>query len=198
MNLQGIVAVSGKPGLWRALAQNKTGYILEGLDANKTKLVANLSTAKIAALNEITLFGELEDIKLVDIFERMKITPNIPDAKADGKILSEYFREVAPAHDEEKVYASDMKKVVTWFGILKGLPLFEEAVPDAPENTSADVEESPSVESSAVAEEAATAEETSALEEVPAPEVVPANEEMPEAEAPAVKKNKKAEPKKLG
>ena len=50
MNLLGIVAVSGKPGLWRALAQNKTGYILESLDAQKTRLVANLSTAKLAAL----------------------------------------------------------------------------------------------------------------------------------------------------
>jgi len=50
MNLQGIVAVSGKPGLWKALAQNKTGFILESLDEKKTKLVANLSTAKLAAL----------------------------------------------------------------------------------------------------------------------------------------------------
>ena len=63
MNLQGIVAVSGKPGLWRALAQNKTGYILESLDEHRTKLVANLSTAKIAALHEITLFGEDDDIR---------------------------------------------------------------------------------------------------------------------------------------
>jgi len=67
MNLLGIVAVSGKPGLWKALAQNKTGYILESLDAHKTKLVANLSTAKIAALHEITLFGVDDDIKLIDV-----------------------------------------------------------------------------------------------------------------------------------
>ncbi|HVV56376.1 MAG TPA: DUF5606 domain-containing protein, partial [Mucilaginibacter sp.] len=64
MNLRGIVAVAGKPGLWRALAQNKTGFILESLDEHKTKLVANLSTAKIAALEEITIFGDYEDIKL--------------------------------------------------------------------------------------------------------------------------------------
>ena len=126
MNLQGIVAVSGKPGLWRALAQNKTGYILESLDANKTKLVANLSTAKIAALHEITLFGENEDIKLLDVFARMKTVTGIPDAKADGKQLRTFFREVAPDHDEEKVYASDMKKVITWFQLLKDLPVFNE------------------------------------------------------------------------
>jgi hypothetical protein len=131
MNLQGIVAVSGKPGLWRALAQNKTGYILESLDAAKTKLVANLSTAKLAALNEITLFGLEDDIKLVDVFERMKST-EVPDVKADGTKLRKFFREVAPDHDEEKVYASDMKKVVGWYQLLKDLPLFSEADPGAP------------------------------------------------------------------
>ena len=122
MNLLGIVAVSGKPGLWKALAQNKTGYILESLDALKTKMVANISTAKIAALNEITLFGEDEDIKLVDVFERMKNAANVPDAKADGKKLRDFFREVAPDHDEEKVYASDMTKVLNWYSIIKDLP----------------------------------------------------------------------------
>jgi hypothetical protein len=129
MNLQGIVAVSGKPGLWRALAQNKTGYVLESLDAQKTKLIANLSTAKLAALSEITIFGVDEDIRLIDVFERMKNASNVPDAKADGKKLRAFFFEVAPDHDEEKVYASDMKKVISWFQLLKDLPLFNEPDP---------------------------------------------------------------------
>jgi len=126
MNLSGIVAVSGKPGLWKALAQNKTGFVLESLDAQKTKLIANLSTAKLAALDEITLFSYDEDIKLTDVLERMKAAKNIPDAKADGKVLRAFFNEVAPNHDEEKVYASDMKKVISWFQILKDMPLFNE------------------------------------------------------------------------
>lgn len=133
MNLQGIVAISGKPGLWRALTQNKTGFILESLDAQKTKLVANLSTAKLAALDEITIFGYEDDIKLTDVFERMKTTQNIPDAKADGKQLRECFREIAPDHDEEKVYASDMKKVILWFNILKEFSFFNEEAPKAEE-----------------------------------------------------------------
>ena len=126
MNLRGIVAVAGKPGLWKALAQNKTGFILESLDANKTKLVANLSTAKIAALDEITIFGDDDDIRLLDVFERIKTVKNVPEAKADSKILRQLFREVAPGHDEEKVYASDMKKIVSWYHILKEFPLFDE------------------------------------------------------------------------
>jgi hypothetical protein len=129
MNLRGIVSVSGKPGLWKALAQNKTGFILESLDAQKIKLVANLSTAKIAALDEITIFGDDEDIRLTEVLERIKNVKNVPDAKADGKQLRELFREVAPGHDEEKVYASDMKKIVSWYHIMKDLPLFSEAAP---------------------------------------------------------------------
>jgi uncharacterized protein YktA (UPF0223 family) len=130
MNLRGIVSVSGKPGLWKALAQNKTGFILESLDAQKIKLVANLSTAKIAALDEITIFGDDEDIRLTEVLERMKSVKNVPDAKADGKQLRELFREVAPSHDEEKVYASDMKKIVSWYHIMKDMPLFSETAPE--------------------------------------------------------------------
>jgi hypothetical protein len=129
MNLRGIVSVSGKPGLWKALAQNKTGFILESLDAQKIKLVANLSTAKIAALDEITIFGDEEDIRLTGVFDRMKNAKSVPDAKADGKQLRDFFREVAPGHDEEKVYASDMKKIVSWYHILKDMPLFSEPDP---------------------------------------------------------------------
>lgn len=133
MNLSGIVSVSGKPGLWKALVQNKTGFVLESLDAQKTKLIANLSTAKLAALDEITVFGDDEDIKLTGIFERMKTAASVPDAKADGTKLRSFFREVAPGHDEEKVYASDMKKILNWFNILKDMPLFSEEAPKAAE-----------------------------------------------------------------
>jgi hypothetical protein len=126
MNLSGIVSVSGKPGLWKALAQNKNGFVLESLDEQKTKLIANLSTAKLAALDEITIFGYDEDIKLTDVFERMKTAANVPDAKADGKVLRTFFKEVAPNHDEEKVYASDMKKVISWYQVLKDMPVFNE------------------------------------------------------------------------
>jgi hypothetical protein len=132
MNLQGIVSVAGKPGLWRALAQNKTGFVLESLDGKKTKLVVNLSTAKMAALDEITIFGNEDDIKLTDVLARMKAADSVPDAKADGKAMREFFREVAPDHDEEKVYASDMKKILTWFHLLKEMPIFNEEATTAP------------------------------------------------------------------
>ncbi|RKR80227.1 hypothetical protein BDD43_0323 [Mucilaginibacter gracilis] len=175
MNLHGIVAVSGKPGLWRALAQNKTGFILESLDAQKIKLVANLSTAKLAALDEITIFSYDEDIRLKDVLAKMKTAANVPDTKADGNKLRAFFREVAPDHDEEKVYSSDMKKIVGWFHILKDMPLFNEEEPAIAE---------PVAVEAPVAEETVTAEAPLAEAE---PEVV-ATEKPKAAKAPKKKK----------
>ena len=132
MNLRGLVSVSGKPGLYKVFGQNKAGFVLESLDEQKVKLVVNLSTAKLASLEDITVFGDDEDLRLIDIFEKMKESASVPDVKSDGKTMREYFREVAPGHDEEKVYASDMKKIITWYNIIKELPLFSEEAPELP------------------------------------------------------------------
>jgi hypothetical protein len=128
MNLRGVVSVTGKPGLFKLVGQNKTGFILESLDEKKIKVVVNISTAKMASLEDITIFGEEDDIKLVDVLERMKgLSSALPDAKKDsGDKLRAFFKEVAPKHDEDRVYASDIKKIINWYGILKELPLFEE------------------------------------------------------------------------
>lgn len=126
MNLRGLVSVSGKPGLYKVIGQNKSGFVLESLDEQKVKLVVNISTSKLASLEDITVFGENDDLKLIDIFENIKASESVPDPKSDGKTLRAYFREVAPEHDEEKVYASDMKKILMWYNIIKELPLFDE------------------------------------------------------------------------
>ena len=127
MNLTGLVAVSGKPGLHKLIGQNKSGFILESLDELKTKTIVSISTSKLASLEDITVYGEDEDLKLKDVFEKMKTASKVPDAKADGKDLRKFFFEVAPDHDEVKVYSSDIKKIVSWFHILKDMPLFSEA-----------------------------------------------------------------------
>ncbi|WP_207429656.1 DUF5606 domain-containing protein [Pedobacter sp. SYSU D00535] len=142
MNLRGLVAVSGKPGLYKIIGQNKSGFVLESLDAQKVKLVVNLSTAKLASLEDITVFGQDEDLKLSDIFERMKGT-SVPDPKADGTTLRTYFREVAPDHDEDRVYSSDMKKIITWYNLIKDLPLFTEEAGTEAEEATAEVAEEP-------------------------------------------------------
>lgn len=126
MNLRGIVAVSGKPGLFKLVGQNKVGYILETLDDNKTKGVVNIANTKLASLEDITVYGESEEIKLADIFAKMTEKGAAPDPKGDSKALENYFAEVAPGYDTEKVYASDMKKIVNWYNHIKDMPLFTE------------------------------------------------------------------------
>lgn len=126
MNLKALVSVTGKPGLFKVIGQNKGGFILETLDDQKKKSVVNLATNKMATLEDITIYGFEEELKLVDILERIKVKGKAPDPKSDGKILREFFREVAPGHDEERVYSSDIKKIINWYGIIKELPLFDE------------------------------------------------------------------------
>ncbi|MBC7417545.1 MAG: DUF5606 domain-containing protein [Pedobacter sp.] len=129
MNLKGIVAVSGKPGLFKLVGQNKVGYILESLDEQKAKFTANLANTKLASLEDITVYGEDEEIKLVGIFEKMAAKGDVVDSKGDPSAFKTYFGEIAPGYDEEKVYGSDMMKIVTWYNIIKDMPLFtEEAV----------------------------------------------------------------------
>jgi hypothetical protein len=160
MNLQGIVAVSGKPGLWRALAQNKNGYVLESLDAQKTKLIANLINRKIGGIERDNHFWAWKMIlNWLTCLSSMKAAASVPNPKDDGKKLREFFFTVAADHDEEKVYSSDIKKIISWFLILKELPLFNEEPATAP-----------------------VAEETPAAE--------PVKEEAPAAEAPKAKAKK--------
>ena len=131
MNLRGLVSVSGKPGLFKLIGQNKSGFILETLDEQKNKIVVNMSTAKMASLEDITVFGATADLKLSDIFLKMKDSVLVPDAKtADGNALRNFFLEVASDYDQDRVYSSDMKKIINWFSIIKDLPLFTEAAPE--------------------------------------------------------------------
>jgi len=129
MNLKALVSVTGKPGLFKLIGQQKNGFVLETLDAQKIKSVVNLATTKLATLEDITIYGDEEDLKLTDIMERMKAIGDVPDSKSDGKTLREFFREVAPGHDEDSVYSSDIKKIITWYCIVKALPLFDEEPP---------------------------------------------------------------------
>ena len=131
MNLRGICSVSGKPGLYKALGQNKAGFILESLDGTKTKIMTN-ATSKLATLEDITVYGESDDLQLTGIFQKMKddaAKTAVPDAKADNKALKAYFATIAPDHDSERVYVSDIKKIVSWYHLLSKLPLWEEEPP---------------------------------------------------------------------
>jgi hypothetical protein len=122
MELKEIVSITGKPGLYKVIARSQRGLIAESLDEKKTRLPINASQ-QVALLEEITIYTQDdENLPLKDVFENIKKYTEenqLPDAKADTLALKQFFKEVAPNYDTERVYTSDMKKVIKWFELLK-------------------------------------------------------------------------------
>jgi len=131
MNLKDIIAISGEPGLFRFIAQGKNAIIVEHLETKKRS--SAYSSAKVSSLEEISIFTDKEDMplsKVFDlIFEKEKGGPSI-DSKSEVNKLKSYFEVVLPEYAKEKVYPSDIKKMIQWYNILQKLNLL---LPDEPE-----------------------------------------------------------------
>ena len=123
MDLKDFIAIKGKADLYRILAKTPKGIIVETLNDTKTrfKVEPNLS---VLLLYDITIFSnDNTDLFLRDIFKNTykKDGAKVPvNYKDDTFKLKEYFREIAPNYDEEKVYISDIKKIIKWYTILVG------------------------------------------------------------------------------
>ena len=119
-NLDKVLTISGKPGLFRMVAQTRTGVIAVSL-VDQKKIVTNLGQ-QINVLSEIRVFGLKDEMPLNDIFERMfkleKGQPTRVKPKASKEELESYFFEVFQEYDEDRVYASDIKKIIQWYNLL--------------------------------------------------------------------------------
>ena len=119
MKLKDIVSVNGKPGLYEIKAQSKGGIIVESLlDGKKFPVTV---THNLSALNEIAIYTYEEEIPLRIIFKTIAEKENGAEAispKESGKVLTSYFREILPNFDEERVYTSNIKKVLQWYNLL--------------------------------------------------------------------------------
>lgn len=121
MDLSKILVISGKPGLYELVSQTKGGAIVESLTDHKRYPV--FKNDRISSLNEISIFTEEEDKPLREIMQDIF-------KKAEGKVLTldikkaanseifAYFKEVLPNYDTERVHASDVKKVLSWYNLL--------------------------------------------------------------------------------
>jgi len=122
-NLDKILTISGKPGLFRMVAQTRTGVIATSLTDQK-KIVTNLGQ-QISVLSEIRVFGLKDEMSLGDIFERMFQLENGQPARVKPKSskdeLEAYFFEVFQDYDEDRVYESDIKKIIQWYNLLLDL-----------------------------------------------------------------------------
>lgn len=169
MELKEILAVAGAPGLYKFIAQGKTGIIVESLIDGKRTMVAG--SAKVSALGDIAMFTETEELPLGQIFQ------DIFDKNAGGQVISPkaspdelkaFFASVVPTYDRDRVHVSDIKKVAAWYNILAaaGMTKFTEEEPA----------------------EAAVSEEV-AKEEAPAKKAAKPKADKPAAKKPAAAKS---------
>jgi hypothetical protein len=137
--LDKILTISGKPGLFKMMAQTRTGVIALSLIDQK-KVVTNMGQ-QINVLSEIRVFGLKDEMPLEEVFEMMyrlekgkaaRVKP-----KASKEELEAYFFEVFQDYDEERVYGSDIKKIIQWYNLLlkAGFLKFELAKEEKPPTT---------------------------------------------------------------
>jgi hypothetical protein len=122
MKLKEIATISGKPGLFRILKATKTGVIVESMDDKRIKTSIGTSH-RVSILKEVSIYTRNQDgsTALEEVLHRIhgKYAAQIPiDGKASNDELKAFLEEFVPDYDTEKVYPSDMKKLITWYGIL--------------------------------------------------------------------------------
>lgn len=119
MDFNKIISVTGKPGLFQILSQAKGGVIVESLlDSKRFPITA---THNVSSLENIAIYTYEEDIPLLTIFKTMFEKSEGKEAishKENSKKLEQYFLEILPNYDDERVYTSNIKKVIQWFNIL--------------------------------------------------------------------------------
>lgn len=129
MDLSNILAIAGKPGLFKLVSQTKTGAVVESLlDGKRTPAFKN---DKISSLSEICMFTNGDDYPLSEVFRNIYNKENkgkvsIDYKKVSVKDLYAYFSEMLPDMDEERVYPSDVKKALSWYDLLLEKELIDE------------------------------------------------------------------------
>lgn len=113
------MVIPGQPGLFRFIAQGKNAIIVEHLETKKRSSV--FSSARASSLEEISVFTESEDLALGKVFDRIHEKENggpAIDPKSDPGKLKLWFGEILPDYDRERVYISDIKKIIQWYNML--------------------------------------------------------------------------------
>lgn len=131
---QTILAISGKPGLYKLVSRGKNNLIVEALDNTHRRMPA-FATDRITSLGDIAMFTETDDVPLMDVLEAMKQLEKgkrttINEKKASGDELKAYFTKVLPEWDRDRVQTSHIKKLIQWYNILvdAGITDFKEDV----------------------------------------------------------------------
>ncbi len=133
---QTILAIAGKPGLYKLVTRGKNNLIVESLDSAHRRTPA-FAADRITSLSDIAMFTDEDDVPLMDVFENLKKLEGgkkatIDIKKASGDDLREYFAKILPNFDRDRVHNSDIKKLIQWYNILieNGISDFKEEEAD--------------------------------------------------------------------
>ena len=135
MSLDKILSIGGKPGLYKLLTQTRSGFVAESLLDGK-KITVGFSN-NVSVLSEIAIYTLEEEVPLREVFQKIQ-------KKEDGKKtsvshkddklkLEEYFFEILPDYDEDRVYPSDIKKIVQWYNLLNDQGINDFSAPEKKE-----------------------------------------------------------------
>ncbi|MGB3144626.1 MAG: DUF5606 domain-containing protein [Maribacter sp.] len=120
MGLEKILSVAGKPGLYKLITQTRSGFVAESLLDGKRITVSLRSS--VSVLSEIAIYTLEEEVPLREVFLKIQEKENGGKTSVGHKEekikLEEYFFEVLPNYDEDRVYISDIKKIIQWYNIL--------------------------------------------------------------------------------
>jgi hypothetical protein len=135
MNLKDILAVSGMPGLFKLVNSRSNGLLVSSLDDSSRTIFCSMRKHQFTPMETVAIYTMSDTVELSTILERMleQLEENPPASPSGSKTeIEDYFSSIVPDYDEDRVYISDMKKVIKWFTILheKG---FLTAEPEADE-----------------------------------------------------------------
>jgi hypothetical protein len=121
MGLEKVLAIAGKPGLYKLVTQTRGGFIAESL-LDKKRMSIGVQQ-NVSVLSEIAIYTLAEEVPLVKVLGTIKIkengAPTSVKANDSNDKLEEYFFDILPDYDEDRVYVSDIKKVIKWYNLLQ-------------------------------------------------------------------------------
>ena len=120
MSLDEILSVAGKPGLYKLKTRTKSGFVVESLIDQKTAIIG--INHNVSILKDISIYTYETEVPLKEVFQKIATKESEGPAinhKVGKTELQNYFSEVLPNYDEDRVYASDIKKVVQWYNLLQ-------------------------------------------------------------------------------
>ena len=175
MDYSKMISVSGLPGLFELLSSKNDGALLRSLNDKTTKFVSS-RVHQFSHLESIEVYTQRDNVNLVDVFKAMDESKESLPSEKDADAIRKYFEKVYPEMDFDRVYTSDMKKMIKWFDALKKNDI---------EIKLSEMEE----------EEEELVEEPAAKDEKPAKEVKAKEEKTKEEKKPAAKKTATAKSK---